>query len=51
VKEWKCVELKNPDIVGKTIEEWEKAKWRLHTYTTASRGMGAFHYLLFEKGE
>jgi tRNA(Leu) C34 or U34 (ribose-2'-O)-methylase TrmL len=55
LKEWKCVLVGHHDNVGKTIEEWEKAGWRLHTYQTAGMG-GAMnytvnHYLLFVRGE
>jgi hypothetical protein len=55
LKEWKCVVVGHHDNVGKTIEEWEKAGWRLHSYQTAGMG-GAVnytvnHYLLFVKGE
>jgi tRNA(Leu) C34 or U34 (ribose-2'-O)-methylase TrmL len=55
LKEWRCVQVKHHEGVGKTIEEWEKAGWRLYTYQTA--GMGGTidytvnHYLLFVKGE
>jgi hypothetical protein len=37
--------------VGKTIEEWEKNGWSLHTYCPAHFGIGAEvnHYLLFER--
>jgi len=55
LKEWKCVLVGHHDNVGKVIEEWEKAGWRLHAYQTAGMG-GAVnytvnHYLLFERGE
>jgi hypothetical protein len=55
LKEWRCVLVNHHEGVGKTIEEWEKAGWRLHAYQTA--GMGGTinytvnHYLLFVKGE
>ena len=55
LKEWKCVLVGHHNNVGKVIEEWEKAGWRLHTYQAAGDvGMTAAfvnHYLLFEKGE
>jgi hypothetical protein len=55
LKEWKCVLVGHHDNVGKIIEEWEKAGWRLHTYqATGNVGpASAFvnHYLLFEKGD
>jgi hypothetical protein len=55
LKKYECVEVEHHKDVGRTIEEWQKKGWRLHTYQTA--GMGAAmaykvnHYLLFEKGE
>lgn len=42
------------DNVGKVIEEWEKAGWRLHTYVCAGNAamtLGTNHYLLFVKDE
>ena len=54
MKEWKCVLVGHHDNVGKVIEEWEKAGWRLHAYACAGNAtvtMGTNHYLLFEKGE
>jgi hypothetical protein len=55
LKEWRCVLVGHHDDIGKTIEEWEKAGWRLHTYQAAGDvGLtSAFvnHYLLFVKGE
>ena len=49
LKEWKCVLVSNHDKVGKTIEEWEKEGWRLHTHSCTQRSIGAEanHYLLF----
>jgi len=56
LKEWKCVQVKDHNDVGRTIDEWQKNGWRLHTYQTAGMGAGPMaykvnHYLLFEKGE
>ncbi len=54
MKEWRCVLVGHHDNVGKVIEEWEKAGWRLHTYTctgNATITLGTNHYLLFMKGE
>ena len=53
LKDWECVEVKHNKDVGKTIKEWEKNGWRLHTYSTAG-SVGPFsdfvcHYLLFER--
>jgi len=55
LKEYECVEVKNHNDVGRTIKEWQKNGWRLHTYQATGNvaPMTAFvnHYLLFEKGE
>jgi hypothetical protein len=53
MKEWQCVLVSNHKDVGKTIEEYEKNGWRLHTYACAGNAalaLGTNHYLLFEKG-
>jgi len=51
LKEWECVKVKKHEDIGKTIEEWQKNGWRLHTYscTQVSIGADANHYLLFER--
>jgi hypothetical protein len=56
MKEFKCVEVKHHDDIGKVIEEYQKNGWYLHTYQTAGMGAGPLsykvhHYLLFEKGK
>jgi nitrogen fixation protein len=56
LKEYECVEVKHHKDVGRTIKEWQKNGWRLHTYQTAGIGARPMsyivnHYLLFEKGE
>jgi hypothetical protein len=55
LKDWECVEVKHNKDVGKTIKEWEKNGWHLHTYSAAGSAgaMTQFimHYLLFDKGE
>ena len=51
LKEWKCVLVGHHNSVGKVIEKWEKAGWRLHTYACAGNAavaLGTNHYLLFE---
>ena len=52
-KEYECVEVKQHKAVGKTIAEYQKNGWHLHTYQAAgSSGLiTSFvnHYLLFEK--
>ena len=51
MKEWECAKVGHHKDVGKTIEEWQKNGWRLHTYSCAQAGMGEIitHYLLFER--
>jgi len=52
LKEWECVKVGHHKDVGKTIVEWLKNGWRLHTYVVAETYMGENnHYLLFERGE
>jgi hypothetical protein len=55
LKEWRCIESGHHENVGKDIEEWEKAGWHLHTYSTAGLGAGwersVKHYLLWVRGE
>ena len=54
LKEYECVEVKHHKDVGRTIKEWQKNGWRLHTYACAGLSFGGGpvnHYLLFEKGE
>jgi len=56
LKEWECVEVKHHEDVSKTIDEYQRKGWRLHSYQTAGMGAGPMsyvvnHYLLFEKGE
>jgi hypothetical protein len=51
-KEWQCVLVANHKDVGRTIEEWMKNGWRLHSYACAGNAalaMGTNHYLLFER--
>ena len=52
LKEWECVQVGHHKDVGKTVEEWQKNGWCLHTYVCAGNaniGMGTVHYLLFER--
>jgi len=53
LKEYECVQVGRHKDIGKTVEEWQKKGWRLHTYSCTQAGIGADdnHYLLFEKGE
>jgi len=53
MKEYECVEVKHHNDVAKTIEEYLKNGWHLHTYQAAGTvgPMSSFvnHYLLFER--
>ena len=53
LKEYECVQVGHHKDVGKTIEEWQKNGWHLHTYACAGVRLAGDvnHYLLFEKGE
>jgi hypothetical protein len=54
LKEYECVQVGHHMDIGKTIVEWQKQGWRLHTYACAGRdvaGAPVNHYLLFERGE
>jgi hypothetical protein len=55
LKEFECVEVKHHNDIGRTIKEWQKNGWRLHTYQATGNVAVATafvnHYLLFEKGE
>ena len=51
LKEYECVEVNHHKDIGKTIEDWQKKEWRLHTYQATEYRAGVSHYLLFEKGE
>lgn len=50
-RKWECVEVGHHRTVGKTIEEWQRDGWRLHTYQATGYAMDVKHYLLFEKVE
>ena len=51
LKEWDCIKVGNHKDVAKTIEEWQKKGWDLHTFSCVQYGIGgdATHYLLFER--
>ena len=51
MKEWECVLVKHHKDIGKTIEEYQRKGFCLHTYSCAqvSVGADAYHYLLFER--
>ncbi|UCE57686.1 MAG: hypothetical protein JSW19_00310 [Candidatus Bathyarchaeota archaeon] len=53
LKVYRCVQVGDHKNVGKTIEEWQKNGWHLHTYACAGIGamMAVNHYLLFEREE
>jgi hypothetical protein len=48
---WECVEVSHHKNIGRTIEEWEKNGWILHSYTAAGNPGAISHYLLFKKNE
>lgn len=51
VKEWECVQVNHHKNIGRTVEQWQRSGWRLHTYTCAQvRPSEIYHYLLFERG-
>lgn len=53
LKEWQCVEVEHHKDVGKTIEDYERKGWRLHSYTCSGIYIPIAtvkHYLLFERG-
>ena len=51
MKEWTCIKVAHHKDVPKSVEDCEKAGWKLHTYTCAHAGVGEIvnHYLLFER--
>jgi len=51
LKEWECVQVGHHKDVGRTIEEWEREGWRLHTYQATGSPTAVNHYLLFEKDQ
>ncbi len=56
MKDYECVQVEHHKDVGKTIEEYERNGWHLHTYQTAGMGAGPMsysvhHYLLFERSK
>jgi len=53
LKEYECVQVGHHKDIGKTIAEWQRNGWRLHSYACAAMrpGLEILHYLLFEKGE
>ena len=51
MKEYECAQVGHHKDIGKTIAEYQKKGWRLHTYSCTQRSVGAEanHYLLFER--
>jgi hypothetical protein len=49
LKEWDCIQLGHHKNISKTIEEWERKGWRLHTYQAQGTPTLVNHYLLFER--
>jgi len=50
LKEWGCVQVNHHKDIGKTIEEWQKKGWCLHSYEAVGTPTIVNHYLLFERG-
>jgi len=51
LKEWERVQVGHRKNIGKTIEEWQKNGWRVHTYQATGQASLVYHYMLFERGE
>lgn len=51
MREWECVQVNHHKDVGKTIEEWQRNGWRLHSYEVVGTPIMVNHYLLFERGK
>jgi len=51
LKEWECVKVEKHKDIGKTIDEWQKKDWCLHTYQAIGTAGNPYHYLLFERSE
>ncbi|MCW3975291.1 MAG: hypothetical protein NWE86_03495 [Candidatus Bathyarchaeota archaeon] len=49
MKDYICVQVENHKEIGKTITEYQKDGWRLHTYQATGRDIWIKHYLLFER--
>jgi hypothetical protein len=53
MKEYMCAELKHHKDISKTLEEYQREGWRLHTYQATATMVGltpmVSHYLLLEK--
>ncbi len=48
-RRWECVKVGHHKDIGRTIGEWEKNGWRLHTYQAQGSPTMVNHYLLFVK--
>jgi len=46
LEEWECVEVKHHKDVPKTIDEYQRKGWRLHSYQTAGMGAGPMSYVV-----
>lgn len=51
MKEYECVQVSHHKDIGKTIQEWQRKGWRLHTYQAVGYGTLVNHYLLFERDQ
>ena len=51
MKQYERVQVNHHKDIAKTIEEWQKKGWQLHSYEAAGSTTAISHYLLFEKDE
>jgi hypothetical protein len=54
MKQYQCVQVNHHEDIGRTIEEYQKNGWLLHTYQATATLTSLVapivsHYLLFEK--
>jgi len=49
LKEWECTKVQKHKDIGKTIDEWQKNGWCLHTYQAIGTSGNPSHYLLFKR--
>ncbi|MDH5375707.1 MAG: hypothetical protein OEZ21_09725 [Candidatus Bathyarchaeota archaeon] len=49
MKRYECVKVKHHKNIGKTVDDWQKKGWCLHTYQAIGTAGNPSHYLLFER--
>lgn len=49
MKIFECIQIKHHNEIGKTIRQWQRNGWQLHTYQATGRDIWINHYLLFER--